>query len=130
MSERLSSSLPSPVSVTSFGPQAEHREVSGEWLIVGLVVSLLTFMFITFATTAYFLRGDDWLVLVAPAARLTHSASFGLAAFCGVDAWRKGRNGWWLYVLAGGLPVVQWGVVVYWMVTGRDRPRRLLKWKV
>lgn len=111
-------------------PQAEPREVAGEWLIVGLVVSLLTFMFITFSVTAYFLREGDWWLLVAPAARLTHSASFGLAAFCGVDAWRRGRNGWWLYVLAGGLPIVQWGVVVYWLVAGRKRERRVLKWKV
>lgn len=110
--------------------QVERPEHGGEWVVIGLVVSLLTFMFITFSVTAYYLRGDDWLVLVAPAARLTHSASFGLAAFCGVDAFRRGRNGWWLYVLAGGLPIVQWGVVVYWLAFGRNRERRLIRWNI
>lgn len=105
----------------------EPSERSGEWVVIGLVVSLLTFMFITFATAAYFIR-DDWLVLVAPAARLTHSASFGLAAFCGVDAFRRGRNGWFVYVLLGGLPIVQWGVVTYWLISGRKTERKFLKW--
>ncbi len=106
----------------------DDEAVRGDLLVVGLVVGLLTFMFITFAWTATYLRGDDWWALVAPAARLTHSASFGLAAFCGVDAfWRK-RNGWWFYVLAGGLPIVQWAVVVYWLKSGRSTERRLLRW--
>lgn len=109
---------------------SDSPERSGEWVIIAMVVSLLSFMFITFSVTAYYLRGNDWLVLVAPGARLTHSASFGLAAFCGVDAWRMKRNGWWLYVLAGGLPIVQWIVVAYWMVTGRRTGRRILKWQI
>lgn len=111
-------------------PPEDDDTIAGDWLVVGLVVSLLTFMFITFSVAASYLRGDDWLNLVAPAARLTHSASFGLAAFCGVDAWRKGRNGWWLYILGGGVPLLQWGIVVYWLKAGRSREGRILRWTI
>ncbi len=121
---------PSPHSSEPPTPASDGAEHGGEWVVIGLVVSLLTFMFITYSVGAYYLRAEDWITLVAPAARLTHSASFGLAAFCGVDAWRRGRNGWWLYVLAGGLPIIQWGVVVYWLAFGRKRERRIIRWNI
>lgn len=99
-------------------------------MVIGLVVSLLAFMFVTYGAAAYYLRGDDWLVLVAPLVRLTNSAFFAVAAFCGVDAWRAKRTGWWLYLLGGLVPLVQWAVVAYWFKAGRRGPRRLLKWTV
>lgn len=102
----------------------------GDVLVLGLVLSLLSFMFITFSVTASYLESNDRIALLAPALRLTHSASFGLAAFCGVDAYRKGRNGWWLYVLGGGVPLLQWFVTAYWLLSGRKTERRLLRWTV
>ncbi len=119
--------LSSPVFVT----RDEEEDASrGDLVVIGLVVGLLSFMFATFTVTAFYLRGDDWLNLVAPAARLTHSASFALAAFCGIDAWRRGRTGWWLYILAGGVPLVQWAVVIFWLRSGRGREHRLLRWTI
>lgn len=127
--ERLSFSPFLPPFVTPDNEPAEGG-VRGDVIVVGLVLSLLSFMFITFSVTASYLESNDRVALLAPALRLTHSASFGLAAFCGVGAYARGRNGWFLYVLAGGLPIVQWAVTIYWFVTGRGTERRLLRWTI
>ena len=109
--------------------ESSESGVRGDVLVVGLVLGLLSFMFITFSVTASYLASGDRVSLLAPALRLTHSASFGLAAFCGVSAYAKGRSGWWLYVLGGGVPLLQWYVVIHWFVRG-DRPMRVVKWDV
>ncbi len=127
------SDAPSPPSSSLSEPPnqpAERAEHSGEWVIIGLVFSLILFMTVTYGVAAYYLRGDDWLSLVAPYIRLTNSAFFGLAAFCGVDAWRKGRTGWWLYIGGGLIPILQWYVTIYWMVAGRKRPGKFVKWSI
>jgi hypothetical protein len=100
-------------------------ERSGDLILLVLILSLVAFLYVFVFTVYVHLRGEDWRTLVVPVARLTHSAFLGLGALVAIGAYRRGRNGWWVYLVAAVLPVVQVLVPVLWFGRTRQREARL-----
>lgn len=109
---------------------ADHREVQGDTLVVGFVLSLLAFTVVTFGTAWYFLDPSDRGVLSFPFLRLVSSAVSAVVLLIAVGAYRKHRNGWWIYILLALVPVVNLVVAVAWFVRLRSRPVRLGRFMV
>lgn len=108
----------------------DGRERSGDVIILGLILSLFAFMLVVASTFKVHLQGEDWRTLVFPLARLSHSAFAGLGILVAIGAYRRGRTGWWIYLLLALLPVVQLVVPVLWFTRTRQREMRVARWTI
>ncbi len=100
----------------------------GDTVVLGLVLSLVAFLFIVFTVFTVNLRSEDSTVLVPAVARLAHSAFAGVALLAAFGAYKRGRTGWFWYVVAALLPFVQLAAIVLWFAKTRRAPVQLGRW--
>ncbi len=51
------------------------------------------------------------------------------AVFAAIDAKRRGRNGWWIYLVAAPLPPLNLAMGIAWVVRWRNTPGQLGRWQ-
>ncbi|MGB1696861.1 MAG: hypothetical protein ACPHK8_00505 [Thermoplasmatota archaeon] len=95
-------------------------ERDSQVVLTGFILSLVAFMVAFFLLVTFSLNPEDRSILFAPWVRLTHSAFFGLGALIAIAAARAQRR-WWGYLLCAAVPIIQFGVPVYYFLAGRAK---------
>lgn len=95
-------------------------ERDSQAVLTGFILSLVAFMITFFLVVLYFLNPEDRSILLAPWLRLTHSAFLGLGALIAIAAARAKRR-WWGYLLCAAIPIMQFGVPLYYFLAGRAK---------
>lgn len=97
-------------------------ELRGDVVVVGFVLLLFAFLLVFATTVSVNLQPDDRSDLLFPVLRLGHSAFAAVGFLVALGAYRAGRSGWWLYVGAALVPLVQLAVPVLWFARTRKAP--------
>lgn len=111
-----------PTSIPEEPERAGHRVVLVLFFILALcVIAVLT----VFGAHSPESVQDEIPVLIARNLYIPVVATSLLVA---IDARRRGRSGWWVYLATAPVPVVNVALAVAWLMRWRDRPRPVGRW--
>lgn len=104
------------------------REIGGDVIVVGLILSLLAFLFLFATVVSVNLGAADRASILPGVIRLAHSALAGICFLIAVGAYRLGRTGWWWYAVWGLLPLLQFWAMWLWFGKARKAPVTWRRW--
>jgi len=107
------------------------EEHSGERVILLLFLVLGLSVVAVFTGFSFYLEERELkLKLIPIVLRNLYLPVVGTSALVAVDAWRRGRSGWWVYLLTAPVPGLNIALAVQWLRKWRDAPRPFARWSL
>jgi hypothetical protein len=126
----LSEAEPAALRASSPPPpfHSDSAGVSGEKVVLWLFVILSLGTIAAFIAFYPSTRPEDRAFIVPATLRDLYIPVVAWGILTAIDAKRKGRSGWWIYLLMSPVPLVNIVLNVQWLRKWRRNPGRLLRW--
>ena len=113
-----------------FPPSSDPPGVSGEKFVLALFAVLALGVIGAFALFYPSTRPEDRAFIVPATLRDLYLPIVAWGLLTAIDAKRKQRSGWWLYLAMSPVPVVNIVLNVQWLRKWRRSPGRLGRWEL
>lgn len=80
------------------------------------------------AFSFYVKEGELRAKLVLVVLRNLYLPVVATSVLVAIDAWRRGRTGWWLYFVTAPVPGLNVALAVLWLRRWRQAPKAWLRW--
>lgn len=107
-------------------PGGEH---GGERVVLTLFAILAACVVVVFTVFSFYLREGELRAKMVPIVlRNLYLPVVATSLLVSIDAWRRGRSGWWVYFVTAPVPGVNVALAVLWLRRWRDAPRPWWRW--
>lgn len=104
--------------------------VSGEQFVLALFAVLALGVIVAFALFYPSTRPEDRAFIVPATLRDLYIPVVAWGLLTAIDAKRKERSGWWIYLVASPVPLVNIVLSVQWLRKWRRKPGRMGRWEL
>ena len=104
--------------------------VSGEQFVLALFAVLALGVIVAFALFYPSTRPEDRAFIVPATLRDLYIPVVAWGLLTAIDAKRKERSGWWIYLVASPVPLLNIVLSVQWLRKWRRKPGRMGRWEL
>jgi hypothetical protein len=128
---RTSSSLPSNFETDSTVADDDSTPgVGGEKVVLWLFAILALGVIVAFIFFYPSTRPEDRDFIVPAVLRDLYIPVVAWGLLTAIDAWRRQRSGWWIYMICAPVPLLNIALSVQWLRRWRKSPKQLGKWQI